>query len=93
MLDYPLQGSYLAESKGSDDYLLFVHSAIWGLGLSLVLIPLGLFTWKKVCMLVLGHFLIDGWKSHTCSNSLLSEKTALYIDQALHILQLIICLG
>lgn len=89
MLDYPLQGSYLAEQKANDDYLLFVHSAIWGLGLSIVLIPLGLFMWKKVCMLVLGHFLIDGWKSH----SLLSEKTSLAIDQAAHILQLIACLG
>ena len=62
VLDYPLQGSFLAEWKQKNNYILFVHCAIRGLGLSIVLIPLGLFAWWKVIMLVAGHFVIDYWK-------------------------------
>lgn len=32
VLDYPLQGAFLAEWKCKNNYILFVHSAIWGLG-------------------------------------------------------------
>ena len=92
LLDYPLQGSYLAESKADNNYLLFVHCAIWSFGLSIVLIPLGLFSWGKVLMLLVGHFLIDYWKSHKIYNSFISDNVALYIDQFLHVVQLILCL-
>ena len=42
ILDYPLQGSFLAEYKAKNNYILFVHCAIWAFGLSVVLMPLGL---------------------------------------------------
>lgn len=84
LFDYPLQGSYLATEKQHNNYLLFVHCAIWGFGLSIVLIPLGLYTLWKVVMLVVGHFVIDkckciGWID-------------LYEDQLLHFLQVVFCL-
>lgn len=84
VLDYPLQGEFLAKGKSESNYLLWVHSAIWGLGLSIVLLPLGLYTLWKVIMLVVGHFVIDkckciGWID-------------LYEDQLLHFLQVIFCL-
>ena len=93
LLDYPLQGEFLAKGKSDSNYLLWVHSAIWGLGLSIVLIPLGLFTWTKCIMLVLGHFIIDHVKAHHEYDVLGGdENKQLYVDQALHILQLIACL-
>ncbi len=118
VLDYPLQGSFLAEWKQKNNYILFVHCAIWGLGLSIVLIPLGLFAWWKVIMLVAGHFVIDYWKCRRLYKKWpLSNKTAtiiecdgsakritdervpyisdiqsLYIDQFLHVIQILLCL-
>lgn len=103
VLDYPLQGEYLAKGKEESNYLLWVHSAIWGFGLSIVLIPLGLFTWAKVIMLVCGHFLIDYCKAHKLYNHVecfeggevskgLTDKEALYVDQLLHVMQIMLCL-
>ena len=62
VLDYPLQGTFLAKYKQKNNYVLFVHSAIWGLGIGLSLLLIDLFAWWKVIMLVLGHYLIDYWK-------------------------------
>lgn len=31
VLDYPLQGTFLAEYKCKNNYILFVHCAIWGI--------------------------------------------------------------
>lgn len=33
VLDYPLQGTFLAEYKCKNNYILFVHCAIWALGI------------------------------------------------------------
>lgn len=129
ILDYPLQGTFLAEYKAKNNYILFVHCAIWALGLSLVLIPIGLFAWWKVAMLLIGHFIIDYWKcrglykewfrrryyskfkgnppeekdhryeeyieaADVCvySKPLISDWASLYIDQALHVVQVVLCL-
>ena len=118
VLDYPLQGSFLAEWKQKNNYILFVHCAIWALGLSIVLLPLGLFAWWKVIMLLVGHYVIDYWKcrrlykkwpltSKTITSieydgsakkiteekqPLISDINSLYIDQALHVIQILFCL-
>lgn len=117
VLDYPLQDSFLKEYKQKNNYVLFVHCAIWGIGISIVLICLGMFAWWKLVMLVVGHYLIDYWKCrgiykkwpikhgrnivihNECSNiyfddmkkPLISDYTAYYIDQFLHVIQLLIC--
>lgn len=62
ILDYPLQGSFLAEYKSKMNYLLFVHSAIWGLGIFIVSFYMCPGGWWKLPMLVFGHMLIDWWK-------------------------------
>ena len=118
LLDYPLQGTFLSEWKQKNNYVLFVHCAIWGFGLSLVLYPLGLFAWWKVIMLVAGHYVIDYWKCRGVYKKWpLSDKTmtvieydgsakkiteekipliddmkSYYIDQLLHVVQLLLCL-
>lgn len=117
VLDYPLQGSFLAEWKQKNNYILFVHCAIWALGLSIVLLPLGLFAWWKVIMLLMGHYAIDYWKCRRLYKKWpLSKKTttiieydgsskkitdervpfigdiqSLYIDQFLHVIQILLC--
>lgn len=81
VLDYPLQGTFLAEWKQKNNYVLFVHCAIWGLGLSLVLVHIQLFEWWKVLMLVFGHYLIDYWKCRKLYNVWpLSKSTTTIIE-------------
>lgn len=92
VLDYPLQGTFLAKEKSNSNYLLFVHSAIWGLGLSVVLMPLELFSIWKVLFLVGGHYLIDYLKCRGKYPRWIADNHQLYIDQFLHILQLLVVL-
>ena len=93
ILDYPLQGTFLAEYKAKNNYILFVHCAIWALGLSVVLMPLGLFAWWKVIMLLVGHIGIDYWKCRGLYKKWnIKDWTSLYIDQSLHVVQVLLCL-
>ena len=116
ILDYPLQGTFLAEYKAKNNYILFVHCAIWAFGLSVVLMPLGLFAWWKVIMLLVGHIAIDYWKcrglykkwptkwdtkyvktdsvigNEFYKRPIISDWTSLYIDQSLHVVQVLLCL-
>lgn len=93
ILDYPLQGTFLAEYKAKNNYILFVHSAIWAFGLSVVLMFLGLFAWWKVIMLLVGHYAIDYWKCRGIyKKQNIKDWTSLYIDQSLHIVQVLLCL-
>lgn len=108
VLDYPLQGTFLAEYKQKNNYALFVHSAIWGLGLSIVLMFIGLFAWWKVLMLVAGHYIIDYWKCRgiykkwpkktitgnvmgSARIPIIGDLGAYYIDQFLHVVQILLC--
>ena len=93
ILDYPLQGTFLAEYKVKNNYILFVHCAIWALGLSVVLMPLGLFAWWKVIMLLIGHIIIDYWKCRGLYKKWnIKDWTSLYIDQSFHVVQVLLCL-
>lgn len=62
VLDFSFQTPFMSEYKSKSDYVLFVHCAIWGIGVFLCLIPFGMFAWWKLFMLVGGHFVIDRWK-------------------------------
>jgi hypothetical protein len=93
ILDYPLQGTFLAEFKSKNNYILFVHCAIWSFGLSVLLMPLGLFAWWKVVMLLVGHVAIDYWKCRGLYKKWnIKDWTSLYIDQSLHVAQVLLCL-
>ena len=89
LLDYPLQDEFTKQNKHKYNYVLFVHSAIWGLGLCFVLQHLSMLKTWHIPMLVCGHFVIDYWKCHRLYK--FSDKTALYIDQVLHVFQIILC--
>ena len=110
VLDFSLQSQFMSEYKSKSDYVLFVHCAIWGLGIWFALIPFGLFAWWKLIMLVGGHFIIDRWKCRGhyklwpkvkkqdpfgdgyIKVSLISDMGSFYIDQFLHIVQILLCL-
>jgi len=93
ILDYPLQGDFLAMNKSKNNYVLFVHCMIWAGGLSIILMHFGIFMWWKYVMLLVGHILIDAWKSRGYYKKLnISDWNSLYIDQGLHVVQLLLCL-
>jgi hypothetical protein len=84
ILDYPLQGEFLAQTKGKYWYSLLAHSIIYGLGIALVLKFLGVIAVWKVIILVVSHIVID-YKKATAKNKDKALTTYLYIDQGLHI--------
>lgn len=96
-MDFSFQTPFMSEYKSKSDYVLFVHCAIWGLGIWFALIPFGLVAWWKLIMLVGGHFIIDRWKCRGHYKKwpvkpIISDMGSLYIDQALHVGQILLCL-
>ena len=82
--DFPMQGSYLAMTKGKVFYSLIAHSVIYAGILSCGLYLLGIYAiWKSVVLLV-SHVVIDYWKSHA-KNIENQNGIYLYIDQGFHI--------
>jgi len=89
--DYPLQGDFLANMKGRNYYLLFVHCVLWTGAICFGLFVFGLLAWWKVAMLLVGHFIIDRWKARKVDKAY-SLTRDLWIDQVLHLFQLLLCL-
>ena len=83
ILDYPLQGDFLANTKGKYFYSLLAHSIIYGLGMALIFKFLGVFAVWKAIVLVASHIVIDYKKAHA-KNKEKALTTYLYIDQLLH---------
>lgn len=83
--DYPLQGDFLAQTKGKYWYSLFAHSVIYGLTVALCFQLIGVLAIWKVPVLILSHIFIDYFKA-TAKNKDKALTTYLYLDQALHII-------
>ena len=86
--DFPLQGDFLANMKGKNAYLLFVHSFIWTGCICACLEYFGLFEWWKPAMLLGFHMLVDQWKAMH-QDKYQSLRLTLWKDQAFHLLQII----
>jgi hypothetical protein len=92
--DYPLQGNFLSEFKAKSNYVLYVHAMIWTGTVALGLVIFGLFAWWKILFLLIGHMAIDAWKCrHHYEKMGLSDYQSYYIDQFLHVVQLLIVWG
>ena len=89
--DFVFQNDFQANFKGTNDYILFVHSFIWAGTISLGLSFLGVFALWKFLMLLVGHFIIDRWKARKKDKTYSLTKD-LWIDQGLHVAQIGICL-
>jgi len=87
--DYPLQGEFLAQTKGKYWYSLFVHSMIYSLSVCLCFKLLGVFLIWKFIVLLISHLIIDYVKSNA-KNKEKALTSYLYVDQSLHI---VIALG
>lgn len=84
--DYALQSDWIAKNKGMSLYVLLAHSMIWAGIISIILQYLWIFTLWKAIFLIIGHILIDKWKTTKPQN----ESFWIYPDQILHLFQLII---
>ncbi|MEG6615371.1 DUF3307 domain-containing protein [Peptococcaceae bacterium 1198_IL3148] len=82
--DYPLQGDFLAQTKGKYWYSLLAHSMIYALCVSLCFELLGVFATWKFYVLFVSHVFID-YRKATAKNKEKALTTYLYIDQSLHI--------
>lgn len=83
--DYPLQGDFLATTKGKYWYSLLAHSIIYGLCIALTLKLIGVFAIWKIFVLIGSHLIID-YKKATAKNKDKALTTYLYIDQSLHLI-------
>lgn len=92
ILDYPLQDEFCKKYKCENNYVLFVHCAIWAFGIYIGLYFLGLASIWKLFMLLIGHYVIDYWKCRGLYKKYMKDLTAYYIDQSLHVVQILLCL-
>jgi len=99
LLDFPLQGEFLAKNKSFESalgvYCLCVHAAMWTMGLCFAMQYFGILAWWKPLMLFVGHFLMDGWKAFVIDNPLVDEETKVALfstDQFFHVVQILLCL-
>jgi hypothetical protein len=82
--DYPLQGDFLAQTKGKYWYSLLAHVIIYSFAVALCYQLLGVFAFWKACVLLTSHTIID-YKKATAKNKDRALTSYLYLDQALHI--------
>ena len=87
--DYVLQNDFLAKFKSTNNFILFVHSWIWTFSICLGLKLTNSFSLFDFVFLLVFHFFIDKWKCNRKDKSFALTKD-LYIDQFLHLLQIII---
>ena len=88
--DFAFQTTWMATMKAKLIYVMWAHTAVWTLVISLMLQHLGLMAGWKPLFLFFGHFVIDEAK-------IMSKEEGIgrwfYIDQLLHFSQLaVVCL-
>jgi len=85
--DWALQGDWIAQNKGKYPIVMFAHSMIWASCICIALGYIGKLGPIDLFFLVLFHYLIDIWK---CRTSKTFDSWHLYVDQFLHICQLVV---
>lgn len=90
--DYVLQTDYMAMNKGKDNYLLFVHSVMYNLGILVVSTFFGItLTVGFYALNIILHYLIDWFKASGMSEEVTGNaKASLFVDQLLHYAILIV---
>lgn len=83
--DWAFQTDWIAQNKPKHWYVLFAHSMVWTACVCMALEYLGLYNEWKVGWLVVGHFIMDGWK---CRQPRTDRCWwTIYPDQLWHIFQ------
>ena len=84
--DIAFQSSWTSENKGRYWYIMFGHCMVWSGCVSIALEYTGRFSLWKVVFLVVGHWVVDKTKRVLSKGNM--DMRCMYIDQALHIIQL-----
>lgn len=90
--DWGLQNPWMAENKGKHWIVMLAHCLIWTGCLCIAMEYLGVYVLWKCLFLLFGHYLIDSWKCRVYAKTPLCQQVNLkhlYIDQALHIFQVL----
>ena len=93
--DWSLQGSWMSENKGKYWIVMLAHCVVWTgcicLALDFLSTSRELLVWWDIPILLIPHYLIDSWKCRVYAKKPFCQQSSakhLYIDQALHLLQL-----
>ncbi len=89
LYDFHWQGPFIGEMKGKFWFILGVHALTYALCLWGVLYLFGMASWGKLIVLLVSHFAIDAWKARYTKLPLLG--VALWIDQGLHVVVMVMC--
>jgi len=87
--DFAIQNDFVANTKGVNKFILFVHASLWAGTISIGLESMGLFSIWKLPFLIVGHMIIDQVKCNKKNKKYALTKD-LYIDQIWHIVQILI---
>lgn len=91
--DYFLQTDYLAMNKGKDNYILLVHSFLYGLGVYGVCLLFGFQLSIVDLLIIIGlHIPMDYAKARGITPKYLGNKWSLALDQIVHYLTLMLVL-
>lgn len=83
--DYLFQTQHLAECKGKDNYVLFIHSILYSFGIMIVSYLMNYnTTLNQLVLISITHFPIDYVKARGITPKYFGDKYALYIDQVIH---------
>lgn len=95
LADYPLQGSYLAATKGTNPPSLVAHAAIWTGTICAAAIVLGLHPGLVLALLLFAsHAAIDWAKARKWTVfEDMGDMGALTLDQTFHVFQIIFFLA
>jgi len=91
--DWATQKEWMILNKGKYWFVMLTHCIIWTAFICMGLEYMGSYALWKVLFLIIGHYAIDLWKCRAYEKvPFCQQKTYkhLYIDQLLHILQVII---
>ena len=84
--DFVLQNNFLAQNKGKNKLILFVHSWLWCVSIVLAFILNGIsINIIDFMFLFLMHAYIDNWK---CKQPKEKMGMLLWFDQAIHLFQI-----
>ncbi len=86
--DFPMQGEFVAMNKGKYWYIMLAHCIIWAGSISTVLAIFGLFTPWKIAFLIVGHYVMDLWKSRQPYTP--ENWWKIYPDQCWHVIQCLV---
>lgn len=92
IVDWELQKQWTVDNKSKHLFVLIVHCLVWTGCLSIAMHHLGIWALWKSVFLFTGHLSIDYWKCNVYKKTPLCQQKNLkhlYLDQALHILQVV----